>query len=259
MTGRHKFHLSAVILIVIGLILSGCTMPPHCSAEWLILSINNANSNGPGLDTIDLAPGCIYELGVVDNTIDGNNGLPSITSTIKINGHGATVRRSTGAQKAAIRLFHVSQAGALELFDIILLDGSAAEPTDITLLFENSGGAIFNSGVVTVNNSLITANRAFLKGGGIYNTGTLTVNNSTIEKNVVDITHTYQQSGGGILNTGTATINNTTISNNQANHSAGGIGNNGNLTIHNSTISGNTTTLSGIASGAALVDLPPEN
>ena len=111
--------LKVIILFILLFILSSCA-PPHCSTDFLILAINNANTN-PGPDTIGLAPGCVYELDVVDNTIDGNNGLPSITSSVVIDGNGATVRRGTGAQKSAIRLFHISQGGDLTLNDITLL------------------------------------------------------------------------------------------------------------------------------------------
>ena len=250
MIGDKNNLLKVIILFVLLFILSSCA-PPHCSTDFLILAINNANSN-PGLDVIDLAPGCVYELDVVDNTIDGNNGLPSVTTPIVINGNGATVRRGTGAQKSAIRLFHISQGGDLTLNDITLLDGMAIEPTDVTLLIPNSGGAILNHGTLTVNNSLITANRAKLKGGGIYNVGTMTINQTTIQNNETNIGNEPNESGGGILNTGTATINDSTIANNIASQAAGGIGNSGILTINNSTISGNSTTLSGIISGAAI-------
>ncbi len=252
---KNKSILMLFALTALILIFSGCGGgPPPCSTDFLILSINNANSNGPGTDTINLDPGCVYELGIVDNTIDGNNGLPSITSSIVFNGNDATIRRSTGAQKSAIRLFHVSQAGNLVLNDLTLLDGMAIEPTDVTLLIPNSGGAILNHGGLTINNSLITANRAKLKGGGIYNTGSMTINASTIQNNEVNIGNEPNESGGGILNTGTATINNSTINNNIASQSAAGIGNSGSLTITNSTISGNSTTLSGIVSGAAIIN-----
>ena len=207
-----KALMKVVILSILLFILSSCT-PPHCSTDFLVLAINNANTN-PGADTIDLAPGCVYELDVVDNTIDGNNGLPSITSPIVINGNGATIRRGTGAQKSAIRLLHISQGGDLILNDITLLDGMAIEPTDVTLLIPNSGGAILNNGTLTVNNSLITANRAKLKGGGIYNVGTMMINQTTIQNNEANIGNEPNESGGGILNTGTATINDSTISNN---------------------------------------------
>jgi hypothetical protein len=254
MFGEKKTIFWAAALIALVLILSGCGPPAPCTVDFLKYSINLANGNGPGTDIINLDPGCVYELGVVDNTVDGNNGLPTITSSIVINGNDATIRRSTGAQKSAIRLLHISQGGDLVLNDLTLLDGMAIEPTDVTDTIRNSGGAIFNNGVLTVNNSLITANRAKLKGGGIYNVGTMTINETTIQNNEVNIGNEPYESGGGILNDGIATINNSTIANNVASQSAGGIGNSGILTITNSTISGNSTTLSGIVSGAAIIN-----
>jgi hypothetical protein len=251
---ENKIIFKAAALFALVFVLSGCGPPPPCTVAFLIYSINNANNNGPGMDTINLDPGCVYELGVVDNTIDGNNGLPSITSSIVINGNDATIRRSTGAQKSAIRLFHISQGGDLVLNNVTLLDGMAIEPTDVTDPIRNSGGAIFNNGGLTINNSLITANRAKLRGGGIYNAGSMTINATTIQNNEVNIGNEPNESGGGIRNTGTATINDSTIANNIASQSAGGIGNSGSLTITNSTISGNSTTLAEIVSGAAIIN-----
>ena len=249
---KSLFLLIAVLLFATAL--SSCAPPPHCSAEWLVDAINDANSNGAGLDTIDLAPGCVYELGVVDNTVDGNNGLPSITSEIIINGNGATVRRSTGAQKSAIRLFHVSQGGTLTLTEVTLLDGIAMEPPNVTLLIENSGGAVFNRGSLTITNSLLTANRAAQKGGAVYNIGTMAINTSTLQNNEANLNNVPNESGGAILNAGTAAITDSTISGNIASQSGGGIGNSGTMTISNSTISGNSTTLANIASGAAIMN-----
>jgi hypothetical protein len=245
------------ILTLWALTLLACELsdliPQPCSDTWLITKISDANGN-PNTDTIDLDPGCIYELGIVDNTIDGNNGLPSITSSIVINGNGATIRRSTGAQKSAIRLFHISQGGNLVLNDVTLLDGLGMEPINVADPIRNSGGAVFNAGELTINNSLITDNRAKLKGGGIYNSGNMTINATTIQNNEVNIGNEPNESGGGILNTGTATIIESTIANNIASQSAGGIGNSGSMTITNTTISGNSTTLTGIISGAAIIN-----
>jgi len=250
-----KSAFLVAVLLILGLLLSSCAPPPQCSAEFLIWSINNANNNGPGTDTIDLASGCTYELGVVDNTIDGHNGTPTITSTIIINGNGAMVRRSTGAQKSAIRLFHVSQGGDLTLNNIVLYDGLAMNPPDTTPEIPNSGGAIYNAGTVLILNSTLDYNRAMKKGGGIYNLGNLTVRNSTLMNNEVNISNAPGESGGAIHNQGTAVVDASTIVGNIASQSGGGIANGygGNLAVVNSTISGNSTTLSGLASGAAIM------
>ena len=96
MSSTRKTFIIGAALLVISLIISGCTPPPHCSADFLIWSINQANNNGPGTDTIELAAGCTYELDYVDNNVDGHNGTPTITSSIIINGNGAMVVRYKG-------------------------------------------------------------------------------------------------------------------------------------------------------------------
>jgi len=254
----NKSVFLAAALIILTLILTGCLPsppPPICTTDFLIWSINQANNNGPGADSINLDPGCVYQLGVVDNTIDGNNGTPSITTTIFINGNGATVRRSTGSQKSAIRLFHVSQGGELWLNDVRLYDGLGMEPPDVTLPLRNDGGAIFNAGVLNVNNSDLDSNRAYNSGGGIYNAGTMTIAETTFQNNGVNIGGGPGESGGAIYNAGVATIRSSTFVGNIASQSGAGIANayGGIMTITNSTISGNSTTLSGIASGAAIM------
>ena len=259
MSSLNKTIWLATALIILSLILTGClppTPPPICTTDFLIWSINQANSNGPGTDTINLDPGCVYQLAYVDNTVDGNNGTPTITTSIIINGNGATVRRSTQSQKSAIRLFHVSQGGELVLNDIRLHDGLGMEPPDTTLPLRNHGGAIFNAGLLTVNNGDFDYNRAIKSGGGIYNTGTMTINASTFQNNEVNILNGPGESGGAIYNTstGSATITDSTFVGNIASQSGGGIANGGMMTITNSTISANTTTLSNIASGAAIMN-----
>ena len=257
MSSLNKNVILAAALIILSIILTGClppTPPPICTTDFLIWSINQANSNGPGTDTINLDPGCVYQLGVVDNTVDGNNGTPSITSSIIINGNGATVRRSTESQKAAIRLFHVSQGGELTLNDIRLYDGIGVEPPDTTLPLRNHGGAIFNAGVLTVNNSDFDYNRARRQGGGIYNIGTMTVNATTFQNNEADYSGDPGGSGGAIWNGGVATINDSTFVGNIASQSGGAISNGGIMTITNSTISANSTTLAEIVSGAAIMN-----
>lgn len=251
-----KSVLAAAALIVGSLLLSSCSPAPICSTAYLISSINNANSNGAGTDIINLEAGCVYQLDTVDNTVDGNNGTPSITSSIVINGNGATIRRSTASQKAAIRLFHVSQGGELVLNDIRLYDGVGVEPPDTTLPLRNHGGAIFNAGTLTVNNVDFDYNRARRQGGGIYNIGTMNINTSTFQNNEADYSGDPGGSGGAIWNGGVATINRSTFVNNTASQSGGAIENafGGVMTITNSTITSNATVLSGLASGAAVMN-----
>lgn len=73
------------------------------------------------------------------------------------------------------------------------------------------GGAIYNSGTVTLNTVLLENNTSDAFGGAIYNEGTLTIEQSDISKNAAAIT------GGGIVNAaGEISITNTTLSENAA-------------------------------------------
>ena len=73
-----------------------------CSGQAaLVAAINTANSAGGG--TINLARGCKYELTSADN---GENGLPVITTAVKVNGRDATID-GTGS----VRVFEVDGPG----------------------------------------------------------------------------------------------------------------------------------------------------
>jgi hypothetical protein len=100
------------------------------------------------------------------------------------------------------------------------------------------GGGISNYGTLTITNSTISGNEAYLAGGGIENGGTLTITSSTVSGNGASGQHDGQPwgHGGGIL--GTVMFTNSTLSGNYASLSGGGIDGSGAIT--NSTISGNT-------------------
>ncbi len=131
------------------------------------------------------------------------------------------------------------------------------------------GGGVLNTGTLTIKNSVISANTAYVScsssfcddsGGGIYNGGALSINHSSITGNKASVYCTDQCAtlGGGIFNEGgTLMINNSTISGNSASpscpfrgafcHSDGGgiFNDNGTLTISKSTVSGNSANESG--------------
>ena len=187
----------------------------------MIDAINEANGNGEE-DTINLEAG-FYTLTEVNNTNDGNNGLPSITTTIIINGTGDD--KTIIESRAFFRIFHIAEIGMLTLKRISVRDGWA--------IF---GGGIFNRGTLNIINSSISNNTASDgSGGGICNRGEATITNSTISGNDAG---TFGD-GGGIKNSeGTLTITNSTISGNSASV-GGGIDNSAPLIIKSSTITDN--------------------
>jgi hypothetical protein len=197
----------------------------------LLDAITMANANGEE-NTITLAAGT-YPLTVVDNTTDGLNGLPSVTSplTIRGAGAGATV---IGRVAAFFRLLHVATAGSLTLEGLTLSGGAPI----------SSGGGIFNRGTLTLVSTALTDNMAgFFNsgGGGLSNEGgTVTIIDSTLARNSAG------GGGGGLQNNGgTVTVTNTTFANNRAfghngSGSGGGLQNNGGtVTVINATFVGN--------------------
>ena len=107
----------------------------------------------------------------------------------------------------------------------------------------DDGGAIENSGPLTVTNTTFSSNGASTfsngGGGGIYNGGgTLTVTNSTFSGNIAS-------GGGGIVSvifneTGTVSVTNSTFSGNSADDS-GAIENYGPLTVTNTIVANSTS------------------
>jgi hypothetical protein len=208
---------------------------------------------GVGADTIELDISLTYLLDVVDNSTEGENGLPSITSEITINGNGSTIQRDALAPD--FRIFHLGVGGTLTLNDVTITGGVASGP----LVSGQRGGGIYNNGAVTFSNSTfltivdstisdnsaadgLRGNSASLTGGGIYILGSaIIINNSTISGNSAP-----SLQGGGIWNRGSfLTIVDSTISDNSA-ADGGGIWNRGSLaTVTRSTISGNSATLVG--------------
>lgn len=228
-------------------------------------AITNANNNavtnpdctaGFGADTITFAG---------DYTITLTSQLPDVTSTITINGNGATktiIQASTcnpvtlpgGCTPATYRVFVVANGGNLTLDKLSVQHGkttgngggvsidfggtlTVTNSTFSNNTATNFGGGIFNNGdTLTVTNSVFSGNRAGSGGGIAGINGALNVTDSTFSGN-----NTSAGDGGGIFNnSNTLTVTNSTLSGNNAVGGGGGIYNSGNLlTVTKSTLSGN--------------------
>ncbi|MBK8022877.1 MAG: hypothetical protein IPK19_15960 [Chloroflexi bacterium] len=131
-------------------------------------------------------------------------GLPTITSgagALTINGNGATIARSSAGGTPNFRILLVNSGATLTLNNVTLTNGSAPG---------GNGGAINNSGTLTVINSIFRANAA-ISGGGIFqNSGTLRVINSIFVGNSAMV------GGSIVVNGGTVTVTNSTFSANTA-------------------------------------------
>jgi hypothetical protein len=234
-----------------------------CNAADLIAAIDAANTSS-GADTIELNAGCTYTLTAVNNTSGTTtNGLPVVTDSLTINGHGDTIVRSS---VAAFRIldFAPTAAASFVLNDLTISGGqsccgtagggairngslSTLSLTNVTLsgnlADHGNGGAIYNDGgEVTITNSTVAQNDSGGgDGGGIYNDGgTLTVTGTTISSNLTADATIAGNGGGLFTNGGTSTLTNCTVTANSAT-AGGGIYNEGTTNLNNVTVVGNFT------------------
>ncbi len=226
----HPGLAGSIVVLALSLPRGADARAFQCAVEdvsCLLQAINEANANGHPRNTIHLAPGT-YTLMSVDNQTDGSNGLPSITSTLKIDApwnEMATITRAAGA--LSFRLFHVAASGHLTLERITLTSGGFGL---------NGGGVLNNGGEVTIRGSAFIENEA-ATGGGLSNVkGKVTIRNSTFLRNVAF-------SGGALANDGgDVTIVDSIFDRNDSGLTGGALRNEskGILRIKRSHLTGNT-------------------
>ncbi len=226
---------------------------PQSGPDFVVTSNSDGSTNGI-CDSVGTGDGCtlreaitaananandsIITFSGVTGTIQLESALPTLSTGISIQGPGANLLtvRGEGASDQ-YRIFDVNVV--VSLSGLTLSNGSVLD----------NGGAIRNSGTLTVTACAVSGNSANLGGGGIYNSGALTVVGSTLSGNNAVV------QGGGLWSStnlsGTAcTVRNCTLSGNSA-LTGGGIYNGAGLTsIENSTITNNTAQ-SGQGSGVA--------
>jgi CSLREA domain-containing protein len=206
----------------------------ECSLREAITAANTDSASGSVLGECPAGSGPDriliggqVDLTAVDNTVEGPNGLPAITSTITIEGNGYPIVRDPSAP--LFRIFAVAPSGDLTLKNATVVYGEVES--------FRSGGCLFNShGKLTLIGSHVENCTAGQSGGGILNDGHLILVDSSVLGNKAD-------AGGGIANQASATINRSTIFANTAttnNGIGGGFANSGQLEMVNSTLSGNS-------------------
>src|SRR5262245_24507902 len=180
----------------------------------LVGSIGSSNE-GRGADTIILEAGT-FLVTVVDNLLDGRNGLPSITGRLTIQGAGpdATILDGGGL----VRLLHIAASGRVTLQGLTIQHGQPRGG----VFDPDGGGAIFNRGHLTlsepvVRDSLTASRTGSFGGGGIFNVGTLRILDSRVTHN----TSSGVGVGGGIFSQGTLHILRSTIEDNSTADLAG--------------------------------------
>lgn len=189
--------LLAGVLVMIALFVS--PRPAHalifyvpCDVNALINTLREAMKT-PSSDTLELTGGCTYSLRKVDNDSgNGGNGLPAITDDISINGNGAVIERNNVNDAPLFRLFYVAPKATLHLNQITLRNGKLAQngtcPT-------TCGGAIYNAGILEIQNSTLTNNLAS-NGGAIYNVAKADLLNTTLVGNTANVGGALMTNGG---------------------------------------------------------------
>ncbi len=168
-------------------------------------------------------------------TLNGTE-LPKITAAVTINGPGASQLAISGNQTS--RVFEIGTGVVAALSGLMIQNGK--------LNGANGGGAILNSGTLTITNSTLSGNSAATgsgTGGAISTSGTLSITNSTLSNNQ------STAGGGGIFNfsSGTVTVSGCSFSGNHAS-SGGAILNDRTLTVANSTFANNSSGMGGAIS-----------
>ncbi len=245
-----------------------------CAAADLIAAINAANTNA-GVDVIELPPGCTYTLTAVDNTTNGPNGLPVVTDSVVINGHGSTITRSSGAPAFRLFDFAPSSAATFALNDLTIsgglasFDGGGIRNGSLATLALNhvlvlnnnggggNGGGIYNAGALRLADSTVAQNDSGGGGGGgVFNDGgTFTATGSTLAFNRTADEVIIGAGGGLFDNFGTSTLTNCTVSGNSA-EAGGGIYNLGTVNLNNVTVAGNFTVGINPDTGGGIFNFP---
>jgi hypothetical protein len=206
---------------------------PGCSSINRIVKNNNDSgtdslrgviANVCAGSVITFAPNVTGPITLTSGELLLNKSLTIIGAGPKVFG----VSRSSAAGTSNFRIFNIATNTNVAITGMGISNGNAAG---------SFGGAISNSGTLTLTDDFLTANTAGFGGGAIHNNGgVLTINRSILFVNMVNT------GAGGILNSGgsTLTIINSLINGNGANGgNGGGIVNSGTVTLSSTTISAN--------------------
>jgi len=238
--GDHRIHVLRILAALLAAVLSVplLTGTAHAADDWYV-----STAGSDGNDCTSPATACRTVAGALakataGGTIDVAAGTYPETLVIRSD----VTLRGAGAASTVV--------GPISLWDADV----TAELAKLTVSGgqRTAGGGIENHGTLTVRESVIRDNRAWVGegyqayGAGVFNQGTLTLIDSTVSGNIANGLTNQPASGlgGGIYNGGTLTVTGSTISGNTA-QIGGGLYNLGTLVMTNSTISGNTAKVGG--------------
>lgn len=235
--------------LAIGVLLA---VSAHAPASANTITVTSIDSAGRG--TLAQA----LQDAIAGDTIDFNLGYPArisifrefFTRSVTIAGPGSD-KLTLDGEFAEYPIFYVTNSATITLSNLKLQGGGdsaiyvqqgtlTVNHCDFVNNLAGSGGAIINSGALTVNGSTFTGNHADNRGGAIRNNGQATIGTSRFTGN------TAMVDGGAIYNGASMVVNASTFSGNQSiqnnNNTGGAISNYGtSLTINTSTFAGNTS------------------
>ncbi len=194
-------------------------------------TVINTNDFGPGSLRQAIADACSGDTIRFSSLI---NGMPIILSQriqidkeLFIFGNGRSATYIGGGNQT--QLFLIDGSGNVFMKELSLVEGKATN---------DNGGAIANTGILTLSICNITDNSADYQGGAIVNTNFLAIDNCNISNNTAT-----GLSGGAIYSYGGfLVIYNSTINDNSSNLSGGGLDVRGTVAINSCTITGNSST-----------------
>jgi hypothetical protein len=165
-----------------------------------------------------------------------------LSAYITVMGPGANLLRISGNQQTLI--FKVGAGATVAISDLSLTAG-----------FSGLGGAINNSGTLTLTADTLSGNSADLGGGGIcQESGSLTIVASTISNNTAFSASSIARGGGLYVQAGSLTLQDSTISGNTGTGGGLFMQSAGTLTITRTTITGNQSP--GVYGGIAIGSTP---
>ena len=237
-------------------------------------AITLANLEGGGIITFNI-PG---DTAQTPQTITLTSALPALNAAITLAGPGANELTVSGNDH--FQPFNVTAGSVVSISGLTIAHGFNNTPAlNGGVLPFVAGGAILNSGTLTLTDDVLTNNTAtntsnngFAAGGAVYNVGTLTVNACTLTDNSVTATtgNTSGAAGGAIDSNGSdfnhpalLTITDSAFNGNSSSDLASGsTGGQGgaveivgatSATITGTTISGNTAS-GGVGEGGGIYD-----
>jgi len=245
----RQMAMLATALFLVGAMTFVSTMTAR--AAGVVGDGTPASCDGNALAAALLSSGNVtFNCGDAPHVLISNTNVIGAGITLVIDGNNKITIDGEGLRQ----LFIVSNGAELTLRNIVLTGGGEFEggamriaTNGIVTLYKSvventnsgnaNGGAIYNEGLLDIEQTVVRYNTSRLHGGAIYNTGTLSVRNSWFYNNTATNPTLIQPNGGAIYNLGPLTIERSTFSRNRAENYGGALALKGNAAeIINSTI-----------------------